>query len=43
MKKFIKEWLPKVAVVVVGLLVANEVAPYYNAAKTKIKTQIKGA
>lgn len=36
-------WLPKVAVVVVGLIVANEVVPYYNAAKSKIKTTIKGA
>lgn len=43
MKKFIKDWLPKVAVVVVGLIVANEVVPYYNTAKTKIKTAVKGA
>lgn len=43
MKKFVMNWLPKVAVVVVGLIVANEVVPYYNAAKSKIKTTIKGA
>ena len=43
MKKLVMKWLPQVAVVVVGLIVANEVVPYYNAAKTKIKTQIKGA
>ena len=38
MKKFAMKWLPMVAVVVVGLIVANEVLPFYNSAKAKIKT-----
>jgi hypothetical protein len=43
MKKMIKYWLPKVAVVVVGLIAAQEILPYYNQAKEKIKTAVKGA
>lgn len=43
MKKQIMYWLPKVAVVVAGVIIANELAPAYSQLKAKIKSVAKGA
>jgi hypothetical protein len=43
MKAMLKKWLPKVAVVVAGIIVAKELMPYYETGKAKIKETVKGA
>ena len=43
MKAMLKKWLPKVAVVVAGVIVATELAPAYMQLREKIKSATKGA
>jgi hypothetical protein len=43
MKKFVMNWLPKLAVVVVGVIVAQEVLPAYAKARAAALKTVKGA
>jgi hypothetical protein len=44
MKKFVMQWLPKVAVVVAGIVIAREVMPAYEKARASVANKVsKGA
>jgi|GEM_PF-6637947 len=43
MKKFVMDWLPRLAVVVVGVIVAQEVLPTYAKARAAALKTVKGA
>ncbi len=43
MKAMLKKWLPKVAVVVVGVIAAQEILPAYARARAAALKTVKGA
>jgi hypothetical protein len=41
MKKNWKSWAVKIAVVVVGIIIANEIIPLYNKARNAVTSKLK--